>query len=83
MSTPDLANKPRRRSVNLTIREDIIAVAKALGVNASKAAESGIRAAVEAKRAEQWLKENAAGIRAHNGRIEKSGPLLTPDWTVD
>lgn len=79
----DLANKPRRRSVNLTIREDILAVAKALGVNASRAAESGIRAAVEAKRAEQWLKENAPGIEAHNRRIDKSGPLLTPDWTAD
>ena len=83
MSQADLTSKPKRRSVNLTIREDIIAVAKALGVNASKAAESGIRAAVEAKRVEQWLKENAAGICAHNDRIEKSGPLLTPDWTID
>lgn len=80
MPTSRSAGKPRRRSVNLTIREDIMATAKALGINASQAAEAGVRLEVEKKLAERWLKENAGALNAHNARVEKQGTLLTPDW---
>lgn len=70
----------RRRSVNLTIREDIMATAKSLGINASQAAEAGLRLEVEKQLAERWLKENSKALDAHNARVEKQGTLLTPDW---
>ena len=70
----------RRRSVNLTIPEDVMEKAKALKLNASEAAEAGIRRAIADKQAEQWLSENRSAIEAHNARIEKDGVLLTPDW---
>lgn len=77
------ATGPKRRGVNLTVREDIIDAAKALGVNASQAAEAGILQAVKEHQARSWLAENAGALGAHNERVEKSGPLLTPDWALD
>lgn len=70
---------PRRRSVNLSIREDIHDAAKALSLNASKVAEAGIAAA---GRETQWREENKAALNAHNARVEKDGVLLTPDWAL-
>ncbi len=71
---------PKRRSINLTIREDILSEAKALKLNASKAAEAGIEAAIKQAREESWRVENREAIAAHNQRVAESGPLLVPDW---
>lgn len=60
-----------------------MAKARALGINASQAAEAGLRQAVAQKLAEQWLSENAGALDAHNARVEKHGTLLTPDWAED
>lgn len=80
MPAPRPAGKSRRRSVNLTIREDLLATAKSLGINASRAAETGLRLEVEKRLAERWLAENSRALAAHNARVEKQGTLLTPDW---
>jgi antitoxin CcdA len=71
---------PPRRRINLTIDESLVAAAKELGVNASRAAESGLREAVKKAREEEWLRENRAGIEAHNERVEKLGLLIKPYW---
>jgi len=73
----------KRRPVNLTIREDILSEAKALKLNASKAAEAGIEAAIKQAREANWLAENRDTIAAHNQRVAESGPLLVPDWADD
>lgn len=73
----------KRRPVNLTIREDILDEAKALKLNTSQAAETGIVAAVKKAHEQKWLKENRDAIQAYNERIEKTGPLLTPHWARD
>jgi len=72
----------KRRSVNLTIRRDIIETAKSLKLNASKAAEAGILQAIREAQGEQWIAENRVALAAHNKRIERDGPLLTPDWVT-
>ncbi len=73
----------KRRPINLTIRADILNEAKSLKLNASKAAETGIMAAIKIAREEEWLKANSSAILAHNKRIEKDGPLLTPNWASE
>jgi len=73
----------KRRPVNLTIREDVLKEAKALNLNASKAAEIGIIAAVKQAQEREWLKNNRDAIFAHNKRIDKAGTLLTPAWAHD
>lgn len=76
----DFDKMPRKRAVSLTIREDILEQARALDLNASRAAESGIAAAVKAARQEQWLAQARKGLDAHNARIAEKGPLITPHW---
>lgn len=73
----------KRRPVNLTIREDVLKEAKALHLNASQAAETGIIAAVKQAREREWLKNSRDAILAHNKRIDKEGTLLTPSWVRD
>ncbi|MBB4659016.1 type II toxin-antitoxin system CcdA family antitoxin [Parvularcula dongshanensis] len=70
----------RRRPVNLSIREDVIAEAKALSLNASQAAEAGIAAAVKRAKEEAWLRDNAESIKAHNERLARDGLLLRSHW---
>ncbi len=83
MSDPDYTQPSRRKRTNLTVREDIMAEAKALGLNTSRAAEAGIAAAVKAEKERRWLEENADAIKAHNERIEREGMLLpTPWWAI-
>lgn len=83
MSQTNYQAASKRRSINLTIREDIIETAKALHLNASKAAESGILQAVQKALGEQWLQQNSAALAAHNQRIEQDGVLLNPDWAAE
>ena len=46
MSVATAPAKARRRAANLSIDENVLAAAKELGVNASKAAEEGLKAAI-------------------------------------
>lgn len=71
---------PKRRPINLTIREDILKDAKELNLNTSKAAEYGIAQAIKEAREQAWLNENKSALSAHNKRVEESGTLLTPNW---
>lgn len=73
-------DSPKRKPVNLTIREDILKDAKELNLNASKAAEYGIAQAIKEAREQVWLNENKSALSAHNKRVEESGTLLTPNW---
>lgn len=70
----------RRKRTNLTVREDVMAEAKALGLNTSRAAEAGIEAAIREEKGRRWLEENREGIKAHNERIAREGMLLPPPW---
>ena len=80
MSVTAAEKKVRRRPVNLTVREDLVAAAKELGVNASRAAEEGLAAAVRTAREQAWLKENAEAIEYWNKWVEENGLPLKPLW---
>jgi antitoxin CcdA len=62
-----------RRSTSLTLDRDLLDEAKALGVNISRAAESGVLAAVKAERARRWKVDNAEAVAAYNKWIEENG----------
>lgn len=63
---------PRQRS-SFTADPGLLAEAKALGVNVSRAAEAGIEAEVKKARWAQWRAENAEAIRSSNEYVEKHG----------
>ena len=65
-----------RRPTNVTLPVELVAEAKALQINVSQACESGLARAVMDARRLRWLEENKAAIEAHNGMIERDGPIL-------
>ncbi len=72
-----------RQRVNLTVREDVVSDAQALGINISRAAEAGIEAALRAEQSRRWLDDNADAIRAHNERVEREGMALPTPWWAE
>jgi antitoxin CcdA len=65
-----------KRAVNLSVNADLVAKAKALGINLSEALERRLAELIAAAERQQWLVENAAAIQAYNKRVEE-GPILS------
>ena len=61
------------RPTNVTLNAALVEEAKALGVNISLAAASGLEQAVAKRRAERWAKENAAALASYNDYVEANG----------
>ena len=61
-----------RRAANLTLDAHLLDEARGLGINLSRAAETGLRAAVAERRAARWLDENAAALESSNRLAEAS-----------
>lgn len=71
------AQKPvRKRGTNVSLDDNLVAEAKALGVSLSSACQQGLAAAVKAEKERRWLEENAEGIRQFNEFVEKHGNPL-------
>jgi antitoxin CcdA len=62
-----------KRATNVTLNEQLLAEARALEINISRAAEQGLAKAIADKRAEQWLRENKEAIDGWNEWVEKNG----------
>lgn len=67
---------PGRKAANLSIDAALLAEAKALSVNISRAATAGIAQAVKAEKERLWKVENRATIEAWNAYVEKNGQPL-------
>ena len=70
----------RRKPVTLTVAEDALQAAKQLSLNASQAAEVGIRLAIREARTRQWLAQNSAAVDSYNSAIERDGLAIQPLW---
>lgn len=62
-----------RRAKNLTLDIHLLAEAEELKINVSRAAESGLAAAIRKERERQWQEDNAEAIRSSNEWVEKNG----------
>jgi antitoxin CcdA len=62
-----------KRATNISLSDPLITEAKALGINLSKAAETGISQAIKKKKEELWLLENRAALDGWNEYVEKHG----------
>lgn len=69
--------RSNRRAANLSLDQTLLSDARALGINLSRAAEAGLRQAVDAARAERWRHENADALAASNSWVEEKGLPLT------
>jgi antitoxin CcdA len=70
-----------RKAANLSIDEGILADAKALGINVSRAAETGIAEAVRKEKGRRWLEENREALLYYNEWMEENGLLLEGERT--
>jgi len=67
------AIEPTRRATNVTLDARLLAQAKALRINISQASEEGVRLAVAARQAAQWLEANQAALDNSNAYVERQG----------
>jgi antitoxin CcdA len=65
-----------KRAANLTLSTEVLAEAKALGINISKACDLHLRELVRKEKEARWKAEHADFIQAYNQTIaEESLPL--------
>jgi antitoxin CcdA len=63
----------RRKATNVSLDEKLVAEAKELGVNLSRACEAGLAAEVREARKRQWVEENWEAIQSSNAYFAKHG----------
>jgi antitoxin CcdA len=64
---------PAKRAINITMSADIIADAKALGINVSQVCERGLAEEIRETRNARWRAENREAIEASNAWVEEHG----------
>jgi antitoxin CcdA len=62
-----------RKATNVTIDADLLASAKLLKINISRATEDGLKRAVAARQAELWLDANRAALESSNAYVDQKG----------
>ena len=65
-----------RKAANLSIDETVLADAKALDINISRAGEAGIAEAVRTEKNRRWLEENREALLYYNEWLAENGLLL-------
>jgi len=63
----------KRRSVNLSLDEAVVAEAREYGISLSRTSEEALVAAVKTERERRWREENRAAIEANNRWVEQHG----------
>lgn len=66
-------NEAPKRAINVSISVRLLAEARALDVNISRAAEAGLAQAIASRRAELWIAENRAALDSSNAYVEQNG----------
>ncbi|MDS9470173.1 type II toxin-antitoxin system CcdA family antitoxin [Paracoccus sp. MBLB3053] len=70
---PPIQTDGVRKPANLSLDQTLLAEARALNINLSRAAEAGLRQAVRHAQAERWQRENATALAASNAWVEENG----------
>lgn len=64
---------PRRRAVNLTVDEDVLARAKALKINLSLTLERELKKQIRERETADFRNRHAQAVASHNRFIEENG----------
>jgi antitoxin CcdA len=73
MLTPQPKPDGVRRATNVSISAQLLAEARVLEVNISRAAEQGLSQAIAERRASLWLEENREALESSNAFVERHG----------
>lgn len=71
------ATKPLKKPTNLSLDQSLLAEARELDVNLSRAAEAGLRQEIARAKSERWKAENASAIESSNQWAETHGLPLS------
>ncbi|CAN5350947.1 hypothetical protein BH10PSE15_BH10PSE15_02330 [soil metagenome] len=63
----------KRRSVNLSLDDAVVAEAREYGINLSRISEEALAKAVKKERERRWQEENREAIEANNRWLEENG----------
>ena len=63
----------RKRAVNVTVDEEVLASAKQLSLNLSQILEDELRRRVTEEKTRRWEEQNRDALEAHNRFIDKYG----------
>lgn len=63
----------KKKATNLSLDQELLKDARALGVNLSEAAEKGVSEAVRKAKGEAWLAENTEAMEAWGRWVEENG----------
>ena len=63
----------RRKAVNLTINQDLLASARKYKLNLSKILEDSLISELKLRWQDEWLDDNKDAVSAYNKRIAKRG----------
>jgi antitoxin CcdA len=72
-SAMNSASTVTRKATNVTVDADLLASAKVLKINVSRATEDGLKRAVAARQAELWLEANRAALESSNAYVDQNG----------
>jgi antitoxin CcdA len=64
-----------KRATNVSVRSDLLAAAREVGVNLSATLERALMEELAAAKRKKWREENREAIQAYNEHIEKHGAL--------
>jgi antitoxin CcdA len=69
------SSSPRtaRRAANISLDPQLIADARALDINISRACEAGLQAQIKKAREERWRAENREALESSNRYVEEHG----------
>jgi len=80
---PSVSSKNKKRVISVTVRRGLVDEARAHRLNTSRAAETGIEAAVRRANEQAWLADSTAAVQAHQKRVASEGMLISPPWLED
>jgi antitoxin CcdA len=60
-----------KRATNVSVRSDLLVVAREAGINLSAALERALTEELAALKRKKWLEENREAIQAYNEHVEK------------
>ncbi|HYH22716.1 MAG TPA: type II toxin-antitoxin system CcdA family antitoxin [Azospirillum sp.] len=63
----------QRKPTNVSARPDLVAEAKALGINLSQVFEVAVEQSVKEAKRQRWIEENRPAFDAYDAYVEKHG----------
>lgn len=73
LEAPKVGHAAGKQRLNVTVRADLIARARAAKLNLSSVIEESLELTLRKAEAARWAEENAEAIAYHNARIEREG----------